>query len=411
MKVAVVGAGVAGISAAWHLDQGGAEVHLIESGLRIGGHTHTHTLSVQEGTVNVDTGFIVFNEHNYPNFSGWLTDLGVAAQQSNMSFAVRDEIDWVEYGTTDLRAMTANTGQLVRPAYWRMWRDILRFYKELREGDIPNLTLGQYLNEHKYSDTFVHSHIAPMCAALWSQPAEESINLSLKHVVEFMRNHRMLQIAERPDWQVLQGGSSAYLQAFADRFGGHIHTNTAVTSIERRAGSVFINGNVNDSFDVVVLACHSDQALEMLNDASPAETEVLGAIPYQRNDVYLHGDLSFMPKNRACWSSWNVTREHDGTYTITYWMNKLQGLTCNEQFFVTLNPSREPNRVRWQGTYHHPHFTREAIAAQSRWTEVSRDQTYFAGAYWGSGFHEDGFVSGQRSAAAILNLVAEVAAA
>jgi len=402
-KVAVVGAGISGIAAAWRLQQAGCEVHLFEQGDRLGGHTHTHQLEVRDGQVQVDTGFIVFNTHNYPNFSAWLDELQVPSQSSDMSFAVRDDIARLEYGTTDLKAILANYRQLARPGFWRMWQDLLRFYRQLDAGEIDDISLGEYLRAHNYGSAFVHSHIAPMCAALWSQPAEQSLELSLRHVIEFMRNHKMLNVADRPQWRVVRGGSSAYLGEFKRRFTGSIHLQTDVGGIRRTAAGVVCKQGAQGPFDAVVLACHSDQALALLQDATPAELSVLSAMPYQDNDVYLHEDASFMPRNRRCWSSWNVIREPDGAYTITYWMNKLQSLECTEQFFVTLNPQRQPDRVRWQGHYQHPHFTRGSFAAQQRWDEISAEATQFAGAYWGKGFHEDGFVSGLRAADVLLD--------
>jgi predicted NAD/FAD-binding protein len=403
LKVAVIGGGVAGISAAWHLQADGREVHLFERSTRLGGHTHTHELPVCDGVVKVDTGFIVFNELNYPNFSRWLDDMAVASHASDMSFAVRDEIARLEYGTTNLRAMLANRRQLVRREFWYLWRDLLRFYRRLREGEIPDVTVGEYLRRHGYSSAFVDSHIAPMCAALWSQPATASLELALGHVVEFMRNHKMLQVAARPHWRVVSGGSASYVGAFRERFQGALHLGVNLSGVRREAGGVVLEGVEDNRFDAVVLACHSDQALALLRDPSPQESAVLGAIPYQPNSVFLHEDASFMPRNRRCWSSWNVIREADGAYTITYWMNKLQGLACKEQFFVTLNPQRNPGQVRWQGEYHHPHFTRESFQAQRRWQDISHGATQFAGAYWGAGFHEDGFTSGLRAARAVLD--------
>ena len=403
MKVAVVGSGIAGISAAWRLQLSGHNTHLFEQSGRIGGHTHTHELPVADGVAHVDTGFIVFNTHNYPNFSRWLNDLGVASQSSVMSFAVSDAVGDLEYGTTSLRAVLANYGQLARPDFWRLWRDLRRFYGQLLRGDVPDITLGEYLAEKGYSSAFTDSHIGPMCSALWSQPAEETLSLSLRHVVQFMRNHRMLQVFDRPEWRVVDGGSSSYLSAFADRFGGHMHTHTAIGTVRRQGAQIVLDAHPQTTFDGVVVACHSDQALALLADPSTDEQSVLGAIPYQHNDVFLHEDASFMPRNRACWSSWNVVRDADGRHTITYWMNRLQGLTCKEQFFVTLNPPREPRGVRWQGSYQHPHFTRRSFEAQQRWQEISAGRTQFAGAYWGSGFHEDGFVSGERAALALID--------
>ncbi len=411
MKIAVVGAGIAGISAAWHLDQAGHVVDVFESGLRLGGHTDTHQLQLPDGPVKVDTGFIVFNDHNYPQFSGWLDQLGVKSNPSNMSFAVRDELARLEYGTTDLSAIVAHKKQWLKPDYWRLWWDLARFYRDMKDGDIPALSLGDYVRANGYSDAFVYSHILPMCAALWSQPVEASLELSLEHVIEFMRNHRMLQVAERPLWHTVAGGSASYVEAFRRSFTGNVYTHSAVTAVKRGQHTASLTaGGVISVYDAVVLACHSDQALALLEAPMPIEREVLAALPYQHNDVYLHGDASFMPANKKCWSSWNVVRDVSGRYVITYWMNLLQKLQCKQQLFVTLNPTREPASIIWQGPYQHPHFTADSHQAQKQWSQISQGTVHFAGAYWGKGFHEDGFASGKQCAEAISTAVAVHAA-
>ncbi len=403
MKVAVIGSGIAGLSAAWHLDQRGVEVHLIEAGLRVGGYSQTHVLPVQEGSVNVDTGFALFSGQPESGFMQWLDDLGVGTQPSRISLSVRDQVDWLEYGTGDAGAMLANASQLLRPGYWRMWQDLLRFYRDLRTGPIPDLSLSEYLLQRRYSKGFAQSHILPLCAALWAQKAEHIADMSLRHVVQLLRSHQLLQRGGRADWQIISRGSAEYLQAFEAQFGGFVHTNTQVSEISRCGGQIrLMRGGEAEIYDAVVLACHSDEALTALADPSATEQDLLSSIGYHRNDVYLHGDHSFMPRNRACWSSWNVTREDNGNYTATYWMNRLQGLQCNEQFFVTVNPSREPTRIRWQGNFLHPHINQAAYQAQQRWAEISTDKTYYAGAYWGSGLHEDGFASGLRCAQRLL---------
>lgn len=402
LNVAVIGGGISGIAAAWTLHASGAHVQLFEASDRLGGHTHTHSVPIAGGHVRVDTGFIVFNEFNYPNFSAWLETLGVAWQLSDMSFAVRDDIDALEYGTTDLAAIFSNVAQLARPSYWRMWWDLLRFYRQLDQGAVADVTLGEFLRDQGYSRPFIESHIAPMCSALWSQPAHEALRLSLPHVVGFMRNHRMLNISGRPSWRVLENGSDSYLQPFRDRFSGQIHLATPIEKVARMPGGVRLNEGEFELFDAVIVACHSDQALSMLEQPTELEASILGAIPYRRNEVVLHSDASFMPSNRKCWSSWNVVRECDGAYTITYWMNKLQNLSCSEDFFVTLNPQSTPREIHWQGAYEHPHFTKASASAQMRWAELGDNAVLYAGAYWHQGFHEDGFVSGVRAADALL---------
>lgn len=404
MKVAVIGGGIAGLSAAWRLQGHGCQVELFEQEDRLGGHTDTHAINVAQGSVQIDTGFIVFNELNYPQFSQWLSELNVRSQPSHMSFAVRDERSGLEYGTGDLQAILANRRQALRPDFWRLWWDLTRFYKSLRSGPIPDCSVGDYLSAEGYGRAFIDSHIVPMCAALWSQPMSQSLQLSLRHVVEFMRNHRMLQVSARPSWRVVQGGSSCYVDAFAQSFSGVVHLGAEVSTIQRTASQVFVgNASSEDKvFDAAILACHSDQALAALSMPTAVEQAVLGAIAYQPNQIYLHSDTTFMPRHRDCWSSWNVTRGQDDEYTITYWMNELQGLTCTESFFVTLNPPRVPKEVHWQGAYAHPQFTQQSYAAQQRWSEISAGRIQYAGAYWGAGFHEDGFVSGIRAADQLL---------
>ncbi len=409
MKVAVIGSGIAGISAAWHLAEQGAAVELYEAGDRLGGHTHTHEVFDGKRKLAVDTGFIVFNESHYPSFNRWLGQLGVDSQPSDMSFAVSDQLHRIEYGSTAVAAFAANPSQLLQPGYWRMWRDLRRFYRDNGAGPVGETSLGSYLHEHGYSQEFIHSHIAPMCAALWSQPATASLELSLDHVIGFMRNHNMLQINGRPQWRVVQGGSSAYLDNFRERFNGTVHLNEpAQVSVREHAVVVFGARGVSQ-FDAAVLACHSDQALSALRNPTREQVQTLVRMPYQSNMVYLHGDQSFMPKRRACWSSWNVQRDRSGTFTVSYWMNRLQTLDSQQQFFVTLNPTREPRNIFWQGRYEHPHFTAEAERAKRERWNIATPRLSFAGAYWGSGFHEDGFVSGREAAEHLVRRTAHAA--
>lgn len=409
-KVAVIGAGISGLSAAWHLRQTGDQPCLFEKSDRLGGHTHSHEVLGTDGPLQVDTGFIIFNEDNYPNFSAFLGDLNVASQPSEMSFAVRDDINRFEYGTRGAAALLGRGLQAFRPSYLRLWRDLFRFYGELNSGAIPDLSLGEYLAEQGYSDSFASGHILPMCSALWSQPSAASRDLSLRHVVEFMRNHHLLQLAGRPQWRVIRGGSSTYVDRLTDASDIEIVTNSGEIRIHRKPNGIVIQqfGSTR-LFDAVVIACHSDEALEILASPTDQEQAVLSQLPYQDNSVFLHSDPTFMPRRKRCWSSWNVVRDLDGSMTTTYWMNRLQGLPGEHQFFVTLNPNREPQHCHWHGTYSHPHFTRASYHAQTQWSDISRDRTSFAGAYWGAGFHEDGFVSGKRCAQAIALELRDVA--
>ena len=243
MTVAVIGAGIAGVSTAWHLQQSGVANVLYERAERIGGHTETHAVESDAGQTSVDTGFIVFNEHNYPNFSRWLNELSVPSRVTSMSFAVSDAVLDIEYGTASRSGLIAHPRQLARPRYWRMWRDVLRFYRELREGPVPDVTLRDYLRTGGFSASFTEAHMIPMCCALWSQDSPHALDISLRHVIEFMRNHRMLEIAERPEWRVVAGGSSTYLEAFEKRYTGTICCGSRDLRVHRLPGHVIVESN------------------------------------------------------------------------------------------------------------------------------------------------------------------------
>jgi predicted NAD/FAD-binding protein len=394
---------VAGIAAADRL-QREAEVTLFESERRIGGHTDTHSIMVGGQTYSVDSGFIVFNTANYPRFSAWLDTLGVTSQPSDMSFGVRNEHSGLEYGSRGFGALFCQRRNLWTPRFLGMLRDLRRFYGEAAAmTEDETRTLGDFLAAGDYGAGFVEDHLAPMCGALWSLPLEGALEVPAYHAVAFMAHHRMLQLNGRPEWRVVRGGSSSYLRAFRDRFRGRIETNNPILGIQRQPGAVVVSSRSGrERFDAVVMACHSDQALALLQDPSPAEREILGAIPYERNRVVVHSDARVMPTNRAAWSSWNalVNGERSRRCQVTYWMNLLQSLGDEHQFFVTLNPTVDLGDVWGEREYAHPIFTVAARRAQARRSEISGQRgTYYCGAYWGWGFHEDGFSSGLAAAA------------
>jgi predicted NAD/FAD-binding protein len=406
MKIAIVGAGISGIAAAHRL-QDSAEVTIFEAQRRIGGHTDTHSILVAGRTYSVDSGFIVFNEQNYPQFSAWLTELGVASQPSDMSFGVCNERSGLEYGSRGARGLFSQRRNLLSPRFLRMLADLRRFYADaagLMASD--DRTLGEFVESEGYGAGFLEDHLAPMCSALWSLPLNSVLEIPIYHVVAFMAHHRMLQLNERPEWRVVRGGSSSYLDAFARRFSGTMATGDEVLQVERQPGGVMVTTQSGRArFDAVVLACHSDQALSLLHDPSPEEREVLGAIPYQPNRVVVHSDDSVMPTIRSAWSSWNarVNEEEAQGCQVTYWMNLLQSLSAEYQFFVTLNPTRGLRDVWSEREYAHPVFTIDARKAQARRAEISGIRnTFFCGAYWGWGFHEDGFTSGIAAAVEIM---------
>ena len=401
MRVAVIGAGVSGISAAWHLDRAGVETHLFERATRLGGHTHTHEIELNGAAERVDTGFIVLNEPNYPALLAWFHELNVDVGTSDMSFAVSDQGAGIEYGTGTLPALLGK--QILRPDYWQIWRDMLRFYRQFDGlAHPPNEALGTFLERERYSRAFQEWHLLPMCAALWSQTTDAALDLSLNHVIEFMRNHCMLQVNNRPPWLYVKNGSDTYISAFRSQFTGQIHLDRDVCVTREDGRAVVHDNRQTKAVDAVVLACHSDQALKVLASPTPSEACALGAFPYQKNTVFLHTDTTFMPRRQAAWSSWNVVKLANGAYCTTYWMNRLQNLTMQTPVLVTLNPPRDPEGTLWCGDYFHPHFTEASDQAKNSLTELNSRPTYFAGAYWGYGFHEDGFTSGQRCADRII---------
>ncbi len=403
MRVAIVGGGISGMAAA-HEAQAFADVTLFEAASRLGGHTDTHNLLVGERAFSIDSGFIIFNRINYPLFSAWLDALGVASQPTEMSFGVRTA-DGFEYGTSGLDALFCQRRNLVRLDFLRMLGDIRRFYRSA--GSVAaddSRTLAAYLRDERYSKAFAEHHLLPMCAALWSAPDEEARKLAIGHVAVFMVNHGLTLMKGRPEWRVVRGGSGAYVRAFVDAFGGQVRRNCAVRSIrEDRSGVLVTTDQGSDQFDHVILACHSDDACTLIEPTHAAH-EVLGAIAYQPNRAVLHSDARVMPRSPAAWSSWNVYIDKHGRYEFTYWMNRLQGLASKPQFFVTLNPVRELDRVWVERDYRHPIFSIEAHAAKQRLHELhAGTRISYCGAWTGWGFHEDGFRSGVEAATRAAN--------
>ena len=405
MRVAVVGGGVSGMAAAYALQEF-ADTTLFEAKPRLGGHTDTHNVFTGDHSCAVDTGFIVFNRPNYPLFSAWLEQLGVAMQPSDMSFAVRRPDTGLEYGTDSLAALFCQRRNVRSVAFLSMLNGIRRFYRRARlVAEDDTRTLGEYIDDECFPAAFVDDHLLPLCSALWSAPVGTMRSLPVAHVVKFMANHGLLELRNRPLWQVVSGGSHSYVDAFRRRFRGRLHLGQGARHIDRRSGNVrVVTDHGSASFDKIVLACHADDALRLI-EPSEAERDVLGAFAYQDNVAVLHSDESAMPWNRCAWSSWNVTVDHgDGTpaCNVTYWMNRLQGLPGGRQFFVSLNPRTPPRHAWVERRYRHPVFTTASHKARSRRREIDgRDRIHYCGAYWGWGFHEDGFLSGVEAARAI----------
>ena len=406
MRVAVVGSGIAGLSAAWLLSRE-HEVVLFEAEARLGGHTHTHDVEQTGKRYRVDTGFIVHNAHNYPLLTRFFNELGVASQDTTMSFGAQMEATGLEYNATNLNALFCQRRNLFSPSFIRMVREILRFYREagaLLKDPASGPSLGEYLEQNRYSALFRDAHLIPMASALWSSPSATILDFPAKYLVKFMDHHRMLQVEGRPQWRVVQGGSSSYVQALKSRWSVDVRLACPVQRVTRdEAGVTLKHVAGEDRFDAIVIATHSDQALALLGDADALEREVLGAMPYQRNDVVLHTDRRLLPRNPKAWAAWNafVPADPNAECSVSYCMNLLQGLESPEPFVVTLNRSAaiDPAKVIAKMTYHHPIYTHASVAAQSRQGEINgRRRTWFAGAYWGFGFHEDGMRAGVEAA-------------
>lgn len=409
MRVAVVGSGIAGLSSAWLLSRE-HDVVLFESEARLGGHTHTHAVEQAGKLYQVDSGFIVHNTHNYPLLTRMFDELGVASQDTTMSFGAQIEATGLEYNATDLNRLFCQRRNLLSPRFLRMVSEILRFYREagaLLQNAGPGPSLGEYLEQNRYSTLFRDAHLIPMASALWSSPSKQVLDFPAKYLVRFMDHHRMLQVDTRPQWRVVTGGSSSYIRALEARWKVDVRVACPVQRVTRNEKGVSVKHvGGEDQFDAIVMACHSDTALGLLGDADALEHEVLGAIPYQRNEVVLHTDRKILPRNTRAWAAWNafVPADPSAECSVSYCMNLLQRIESPEPFVVTLNRSAaiDPSKVIARMVYHHPVYTHASVAAQERRAELnSRRNTWFAGAYWGFGFHEDGMRAGVEAAAGL----------
>lgn len=404
VKIAIIGTGIAGNLAAYRLALR-HDITVFEADNRIGGHTHTINLERGGEALAVDTGFIVFNDATYPNFIALLDELGVASQTSDMSFSVRCEHTGLEYNGATLNSLFAQRSNLFRPSFYRMLRDILRFNREapallLQTGS--TLTLNQFLEENNYSREFIEHYILPMGAAIWSASPDGMGAVPAGFFVRFFHNHGLLSVNDRPTWRVIQGGSYRYVEKLVAGHRERIRLNAPVQWIKRYADRVEVKtpGAAPESFDHVILACHSDQALALLADPSPEERDVLGAIAYQRNEAVLHTDQSLMPRRPRAWAAWNyhipAQAETAGRVALTYNMNILQSLKAEETYCVTLNHTDaiDPSKIIRRLDYSHPIFTERTLLAQQRQREINGvRRSYYCGAYWRYGFHEDGVVS------------------
>lgn len=409
MRIAIIGTGISGLVAADRL-RDRHDLTLFEANDYVGGHTHTIPLDLDGRHYEIDTGFIVFNPENYPNFSAMLARLGVESQPTTMSFGVRCDRTGLEYSGGTFTGLVAQPGNLLRPRFLGMLRDILRFHREapalLESGAGDDLTVESWADDRGFGREFMEHYLVPLGSCLWSCPVGTFRQFPIRFAVEFMANHLMLQVTGRPVWRVVRGGSARYVEKLVAPMRQRVRLRTPVARVERDArGVTLFAGQGPERFDRVILACHADQALRMLADPSPLESELLAAFPYESNAVTLHTDTSVLPRRKLAWSSWNARLLADGErFVATYNMNLLQGIKSPHTFCVTLNHDEgiDPARVLGRYHYHHPLFTRRRWAAQSRHAElVDHRRTSYCGAYWGYGFHEDGVTSGLRVAAAI----------
>jgi predicted NAD/FAD-binding protein len=395
MRIAIIGAGVSGLVAA-HLLHREHDVSVFEAADWIGGHTHTVRVDAADGAHDVDTGFIVMNDRNYPNFERLLGKLGVPTQPSNMSFSVSDGRNF-EYSSTSLGGLFANPRHLASPRFLRMLADVRRFQREAREllasdGDGPSRR--DYLDQRSYSRDFVERLIVPQAAAVWSADPGQMWTFPARFLAQFFDNHGMLGLGSRPKWRTIVGGSHRYVERLTAPFNERIRLSHPVSAISRVGDRIEVTAGV-------IIATHSDQALAMLANPSDREREILGAIPYQRNEVVLHTDRRLLPRRRRAWASWNYHLDTDGGgSSVTYHMNRLQSLKATDELCVTLNLTDriEPAHVLGSWHYAHPVYTSAGMAAQRRRSEIDGvDRIHYCGAYWGWGFHEDGVVSAMQT--------------
>ena len=404
MHIAIVGTGIAGMTSAWLLHQE-HDITVYEGNGRIGGHTNTVDIERGGRQWAVDTGFIVCNDWTYPNFLKLMEVLGVPLQPTTMSFSVRVEGNGLEYGGTSIDSLFAQRSNFLRFSFLRMVREILRFNREatelLNDHGASEITLGDYLRDHGYHREFIEHYLIPMGAAIWSSAHDVMMRFPARFFVRFFHNHGMLSVNERPQWRVVKGGSRSYAVKLTAPFRERIRLGDPVLSVNRSGGTAWVRTAQGEMpYDAVVMACHADTALGLIADPTPAEREILSCFPYQPNQAILHEDISFMPRSKKAWSAWNyhVPVKNAGRVAVTYDMNDLQGFgapgtePCPTRFLVTLNPHRPVAGTPLRTVdYHHPLFTPDSPAAQRRHGEINgADRLYFAGAYWGWGFHEDG---------------------
>jgi len=409
-RIAVIGSGISGLTAAWLLSRS-HEVVVFEAEPRVGGHTYTVDVPRDHGTLRIDMGFIVFNDRTYPNFNRLLAQLGIGQQKTSMGFSVSDRRTGLEYCGDGIGGVFAQLRNWFSLSHWRMVRDILRFNREalsLLDTDSGDVPLARYLRDNGYSERFLTHYILPMGGAIWSCSDAQMENFPARFFVRFFHHHGLLSLTNRPQWFVVPGGSRSYVDALLEQCPASLRCASAVTSVIREGDRVrVVAGEDSELFDEVVLACHADQSLALLKDADVQEQALLSSVPYQGNDVVLHTDERLLPRNQRCWSSWNATlmpgARSEDPVQVTYNMNILQGLDTDETWCVTLNASEQiaADKVHHQLTLFHPVFTPDGIALRDKLASSvnGRRKVWFCGAWMHNGFHEDGVVSALNVAA------------
>ena len=404
MKIAIIGTGISGLTAAYLLNKN-HNITVFEKNDYIGGHTHTHDISVNNLDYAIDTGFICYNENTYPNFIKLLKILGVESQKTTMGFSVKSLKKDLEYAGNSISSLFSQKKNIFNPSFLWMLKEIVSFNKKAKQDFlqiIPGKSLDEYLKENRYSEAFINNYIVPMGAAIWSTKPASILDMSALFFIRFFYNHGLLQVQNRPNWWVIKGGSKQYVNKMIVGFKDKIRLSHPISKIRRVNGKIEItadnNPNIKDIFDAVVIATHSNQALDLLSDSTDLELDILSKISYQKNEALLHTDTSILPKNSSAWSSWNYFLDKDPQkpVSLTYNMNILQNLDSEETFCVTLNGSSliNPEKIIKKINYHHPLFTVEGLKAQGRKHEIcGKNNTYYCGAYWRNGFHEDGVVS------------------
>jgi predicted NAD/FAD-binding protein len=409
MKIAIIGSGISGLSCAYHLDAHKHQTTIFEKANYFGGHTDTHQFEINGEKINVDSGFIVFAREYYPHFSAMLDELGISSKPTEMSFSASNPISGLVYNATNLNKLFCQRKNLINPKFYRMIIDIVRFYKtapKILLNSDSDVSAGEYFTQKKYSATFQEDHIFPMIGALWSTPPALVSHYPIRFLVEYMSAHGMMDLWNRPDWQVLKNGSFEYINALKNKLNNTTwKLHCGVTNVIREEDRVLIHSASAEPeyFDAVVFACHANQAKIILQKPSADETEILGNISFEPNEVTIHTDETIMPNNPLAWASWNtsVSTKPDEACSATYWMNELQGLKVKTNIFVSLNENRtvNPEKILKKRQYHHPSYTMASVTARQQLSTINgKNRSAFAGAYWGWAFHEDGARSGYEAA-------------